>query len=325
MALRTLFILNPASRRGADRFGRLAASLKKALGEIEVVRTRAPLDAVRLAREAARGGFRRIVVGGGDGTLSEVATGVLEAGLGSQVEIGLIPLGSGCDFARSVGVPEHVEQAIAQLRDGESRIVDAGCLTRRTEQGVEQKRYFLNESGFGLSGMTVELVRQAGKRFGPRTAFAVGTVRAIARGGIPEVELRVDGQVVHEGGVALVVCGNGRYFGSGMRIAPEAVLNDGQFDLIVVSALGRAKLLSRFPSLYRGTHLRYPEVRTYRGGCIEAKWLGGGPARCEADGEPLGLLPIRWEICPGALRIAGLAEPPAPAWGGRGFGLNVSA
>ena len=315
MTVRTLFILNPASRRGSDRFGRLAASLREALGEMEVVRTRAPLDAVRLAREASRSGFERLLVGGGDGTLSEVATGVLEAGLGGEVEIGLIPLGSGCDFARSVGVPEPVEQAIAQLRSGESRLIDAGCLVRHTDQGGEQRRYFVNESGFGLSGMTVELVRRAGKRFGPRTAFALGTVRAIVRGGTPEVELRVDGEVVHEGGISLVVCGNGRYFGSGMRIAPEAVLNDGQFDLIVVSALGRAKLLSRFPSLYQGTHLRYPEVHRYRGRCIEAKWLGGGPARCEADGEPLGLLPIRWEICPGALRIAGLVQPPGPAWG----------
>ena len=317
MPVRTLFILNPASRRGADRFGRLAAQLRSALGDVEVVRTQAPLDAVRLAREAARTGFERLIVGGGDGTLSEVATGVLEAGLGQAVEIGLVPLGSGCDFARSVGVPAQTDRAIAQLSEGDSRLIDAGRITRFEAGQAEQQSYFLNEAGFGLSGMTVELVRQAGKRLGPRMAFAVGTVRAIVRGETPEVQLSVDGEVVHEGPVELVVCGNGRYFGSGMRIVPQAVLDDGQFDLVVVEKLGRGKLLSRFPSLYRGTHLKYPEVQVYRGQRIEAQRIGGGLARFEADGEPLGRLPVRLDLLPGAIRFFGVSSSPGPAFRSR--------
>jgi diacylglycerol kinase (ATP) len=306
----TLLVLNPtAGRGGLDRFGRLESMLRSALGDVEVARTRRPADAIRIAREAARAGVPRLVVGGGDGTLSEVVTGVLEAGLGEQTELGLLPLGSGCDFARSVGLPRRVDEAIALLRAGRRARVDAGRVSYRRRDGTSGTRFFLNEAGFGLSGLTVELVNRAGKSFGPTLAFALGSCAAILRGASPEISLRVDGQTVFEGAVSLVVCANGRYFGSGMQIAPEAAVDDGVLDVVVVEAIGRLRLLGRFPSLYRGTHLRYPEVRVHRGRRVEATLRGKGPGLIDVDGEALGELPLVVEVLPKAIGLFGL--PPA--------------
>jgi len=309
----TLVILNPTARRGADRFGRLEAMLREALGDVEVTRTRAPRDATRIAREAARAGVERIVAGGGDGTLSEVVTGVLDADLGQQVEIGLLPLGSGCDFARSVGVSRRIPEVVEALRDGARAVVDAGRITHCAHDGTTRTTYFLNEAGFGLSGLTVHLVNRLGKRFGPTLAFALGAVGAIVRGCGPEIELRIDGEIVFRGAVSMVVCGNGSHFGSGMRIAPNASLTDGFLDVIAVEKLGRLRLLSRFPSLYRGTHLRYAECTEHRGRRIEAKLLGHGPGLLDVDGEPLGELPVEIDVLPGAIRLFGLPSPLEPA------------
>lgn len=306
MPSQTLLILNPKAGRGAARFGRVQRIVTEALGEIEVARTRAPRDASRIAREAVRAGVSRVVVGGGDGTLSEVVTGLLEAGLGGYAELGILPLGSGCDFARSVGVPQGIEEAAALLRDGSRSRVDAARIRYRDERGQPRTSYFLNEASFGLAGLTVALVNRMGKRFGPRLAFALGSVGAILRGCEPDVSIRVDERTVFEGRISMVVAANGRHFGSGMKIAPDALVDDGALDVVIVERLSRMRLLARFPSLYRGTHLRYPEVRHHRGVRIEAILRGDDYAPLDVDGEAVGELSIEVEVLPKAIGIFGL-------------------
>jgi len=308
----TLVILNPRAGQGAARLARLRGLLRDALGSVELERTRAPRDAVRIAREAVRAGVERVVAAGGDGTVSEVVTGILEAGLGEQAEVGVLPIGSGCDFARSAGVPTRLGEAVALLRDGRRMRVDAGRVTYRARDGGTRTACFLNEAGFGLSGVTVDMVYRAGKRFGPGLSYALGSIGAILRGGVADVTLTVDERTVFEGPVSLVVAANGRHFGSGMRIAPEARLDDGVLDVVVVERVGRLKLLARLPSLYRGTHLRYPEVHFVRGARIEATPRGDGSAPLDVDGEPLGGLPARIELLPKAIRLFG-PPPSVPA------------
>jgi len=302
----TLLILNPKAGRGAARFGRVQRIVTEALGEVEVERTRAPRDASRIAREAVRAGVSRVVVGGGDGTLSEVVTGLLEAGLGGYAEVGILPLGSGCDFARSVGVPQGIEEAAALLRDGTRSRVDAARIRYRDDRGQPRTSYFLNEASFGLAGLTVALVNRMGKRFGPRLAFALGSVGAILRGCEPDVSIRVDERTVFEGRISMVVAANGRHFGSGMKIAPDALVDDGALDVVIVERLSRMRLLSRFPSLYRGTHLRYPEVHHHRGARVEASLRGHDYAPLDVDGEAVGELSVAIEVLPKAIGIFGL-------------------
>lgn len=276
------------------------------LGGLEIERTRAPRDAGRIAREAVRAGVKRLIVGGGDGTLHEVVTGLLAAGLGEDAEIGLLPLGSGCDFARTLGVPLDPQQAIAQLAGGVCRRVDAGRIVHRQRDDGERTVYFLNEASFGLSGLVVERVNRWAGRFGPRTSFVLGSLAAIARRPAASAVVRVDGQEVHSGPISVVVVANGCFCGAGMKIAPSAECDDGLFDVVVVEALSRPRLAWNLPSLYGGRHTEHPAVSVYRGVRIEAERQGGQGALLDVDGEGLGELPVEIELLPRAIGLFGL-------------------
>jgi diacylglycerol kinase (ATP) len=305
---RTLLILNPRSRNGVTgrRAESLVRRLREGLGPLEVERTRGPRDAERIAREAVRAGWERLIVAGGDGTLSEVATGLLAAGLGGYATIGALPLGSGGDFLRTLGVPRDLEHAIACLREGKPRPIDAGRASFVDVSGRPASAHFVNVASFGVSGRVVELVNRSPRLLGGRVSFLMGSLRAIARHRSESVSLRVDGELVHDGPLVLAAAANGRYFGAGMQIAPEARTDDGLFDVVAVCGLGRAQLLRRLPRLYRGTHLADPAVRFRRGRVVEAEPRGAAVA-LELDGEPLGRLPARFEMLPAALMLIGPA------------------
>lgn len=306
MAQRTLVIANPRSRNGATgrRWARLEGRVRDAIGDFEVAWTRAPRDAERLAREGVASGFERLLVAGGDGTLSEVATGLLAADLGQRVELGLLPLGTGGDFVCSLGVPRELDGALRCIAAGASRPIDAGRARFLGSDGCERVAYFVNVASFGISGLVNELVNRSTKAFGGTVSFLIGTLRGILRYRSQEVRIRVDGELVHAGPLVLAVGANGRQFGGGMRIAPDARIDDGLLDLVVVGQLPVPALLTRLPRLYAGTHLSDPAVVSRRGRVIEAD-AEPGTVKVELDGEPLGTLPARFELLPGALRMLG--------------------
>jgi len=229
VSLQTLVIVNPRSRNGATgrHWERVRRKLLGALGSFDVERTRGPRDAERIAREAVRAGVERVVVAGGDGTLSEVVSGLLGAGLGDRAEIGLLPLGTGGDFARTLGLPRDLDAAIACIAAGRPRRIDAGRVDYLDEHSREATAYFANVTSLGISGLTVQLVNRTTKVFGGTLSFLVGTVRSIARYRCPDVSVRVDGRIVHQGPLTLATAANGRYFGGGMQVAPEARTDDG--------------------------------------------------------------------------------------------------
>jgi diacylglycerol kinase (ATP) len=308
VAQRTLVIVNPSSRNGATgrRWHALEGRLRDALGPVEVEHTRAPRDAERLAREAVRAGVERVLVAGGDGTLSEVATGLLASDLAGYATIGLLPLGTGGDFVRSLGVPRDFAGALAQIAEGRIRKVDAGRVRFVGNDGADRTAYFVNVASFGISGLTDELVNRTTKRFGGTVSFLVGTLRAIFQYRGARVTLRVDGEVVHDDRLILATGANGRYFGGGMQVAPEARIDDGLLDVVIISNLSIPKLLTKLPKIYAGTHLADPATALHRGRVIEAD-AAPGLVKLELDGEPLGTLPARYEVLPGALSVFGPA------------------
>lgn len=309
MKRRTLAIANLLSAGGSTgrRWRRIESELRAALGSIEVEFTRAPRDAERLTREAVRAGYERIVVAGGDGTLSEVATGLLSAGLAHQAEIGILPFASGGDLARTLGIPRSLPAAVALLRDGVARRIDAGLARYVDADGSQHSSYFLNAASAGVSGLVMRLVNRSRKPFGSRAAFLLGSVRGIAAYRPAAAQLRVDGALVCEGELVLAAASNGCYFGGGMRVAPGACLDDGLFDVLWIGDLPRAQLLARLPRLYRGTHLGVAGVRHTRGRVVELEAAVPGAAAAaipiELDGEPLGAVPARFEVLPGAVAV----------------------
>lgn len=306
MSSRTLVVANPRSRSGATgrRFERVLAALRAALGELEVEWTRGPRDAERIAREGTRAGVSRLVVAGGDGTTSEVVTGILQADLGQEVELAVLPLGTGADLVRSLGVPRSLDEAVERIAEGRRRRIDAGRVRFVDRAGEERTTYFANMASFGVSGLVTELVNGTTKAFGGRISFLVGTLRALARYQSQDVSLSVDGKVVHEGPLVLATAANGRYFGSGMHVAPEARIDDGLLDVVVVPDLSKVRLLGELVRIYRGTHLGVRGVMLHRGRRIEAS-AEPGRVWIEVDGEPLGTLPAQVDVLPLALTVVG--------------------
>ncbi len=307
---RTLVIVNPRSGSGAT--GRawkwVSAKLRDVFGAVEVEHTRGPRDAERIAREGVRAGIERLIVVGGDGTVSEVVTGLLSAGLGSYAELGVVPCGTGGDLLRTYGLPRDVDGALERLARGKASPVDAGRVDYLDSTGRPARAYFLNVASAGMSGLTSALVNRAPKVLGGRLSFLVGVVHSILTYQSAPVSIHADGSLVYEGRLVLATAANGRYFGGGMHIAPKAVPDDGLLDLVIIPQLSRARLLTKLPSLYRGTHVEHPAVVFRRARRIDidaergAVWL-------ELDGEPLGQLPATFEVLPGAIQLIGAEVP----------------
>jgi diacylglycerol kinase (ATP) len=306
MSVRTLVVLNPRSRNGATRrrFASLETLLRDHLGSLEVEWTRAPRDAERIAREGVRAGIERIVVAGGDGTTSEVVSGLLGAGLGGYAEVAPLPLGTGGDLGRTLEIPRKLDLALQGIAAGKSRKLDAGRVRYRDRSGRERTVHFLNVTSFGVSGLITELVNRATKAFGGRVSFLLGTLRGITRYRPEMVRIRVEGELVHDGPLVLGTAANGRYFGGGMRIAPRAEPADGLFDVVVIPGFSKLRLLGELPRIYRGSHLEVPAVSFHRGQRIEAE-AAPGRVWMEIDGEPLGTLPASIEVLPAAISVLG--------------------
>lgn len=306
MSVRTLVVVNPRSRSGATQrqFASLQPRLRDSLGVFEVEWTRSPRDAERIAREGVRAGFERIVVAGGDGTTSEVVSGLLGANLGDYAEVAPLPLGTGGDLMRNLGVPRQLDRTLEGIAAGRSKRVDAGRVRYTDRSGRERTAHFLNVTSFGVSGLITELVNRATKAFGGRVSFLLGTLRGITRYRPEEVRIRVQGELVHEGPLVLGTAANGRFFGGGMQVAPQAEPADGLFDVVVIPGFSKLRLLRELPRIYAGTHLDVPEVSFHRGQRIEAE-AAPGRVWVEIDGEPLGTLPASIEVLPAAISVLG--------------------
>lgn len=301
-------IVNPQSRNGATgrRWSGLESRLRSALGPLEVEATRGPRDAERIAREGVRAGIERVVVAGGDGTVNEVASGLLAAGLGGYARLGILPVGTGGDLARGLGIPHEIDAAVDMLAADAHRRIDAGRIRYLDTGGKTVTSHFVNVASFGISGLVDQLVNSTTKRLGGTASFLIGTIKALARYRSREVTLRVDGEVVHAGPLVVAAAANGRYFGGGMHVAPEARIDDGLFDVVVVGDVPKRRLLAKLPLLYAGTHLQDPICRFVRGRVIEAE-ASPGEVLLDVDGEALGSLPARIEMLPGALAVIGAA------------------
>jgi diacylglycerol kinase (ATP) len=294
-----LVILNPAA--GGGRTVRFAAWLRERLGprpEARLEVTGRPGDAERLAADAAGAGHDRVIAIGGDGTVQEVVNGLL-AGSGTTPELGIVPLGSGNDLARSLSLP--VDPAVGWRAAIGRRAQPLDVVRARNGDGTE--RWFASAGGIGFDAqVAAAMIARRGWQAG-RAGYLLTTLAELRRFTNRPVVLRVDGRTsTHH--VLLVAIANGAYYGGGMRIAPDARADDGLLDVCVVGDISRLTAIQQLPNLYRGTHVRHPRVSMERGRTIEVDGDGAGDTRIHLDGEPFGSLPLRASVVPGALQVA---------------------
>lgn len=310
----TVVIVNPKSQGGAvgKRWPDLADSIARIL-PFDELHTSGPGDATLLTRQALQGGADRVIALGGDGTVNEVVNGFFDeqgAPVKPEATFGLLPYGTGGDFRRTMNIPRSLPEAAAIIAAGHRRRIDLGKLTYTAPPsagGGDQVRLFANIASFGVSGVVDRLVNESGKKLGGKLSFAIATARATWSYRNQRVELVFDGEPASrvELTVNTVAVANGRFFGGGMMMAPDADVEDGILDVVCMGDFGFGDLLRSGRRLYKGTHLTMDKVSHRRAKLVEALPMDPSEAvELDVDGENLGRLPARFEVAPAAIWMA---------------------
>lgn len=317
---RPFLIVNPSSGKmgGSRSLARFTAAVERALGDVDFAATERRGHAIDLARRAAGEGRETIVAVGGDGTLNEVVNGVMQArAAAAGARIGLIGLGTAGDFGHSLGIGRGLNDYLDAIASGHTRRVDLLRVAFRGHDGRPIERYVVNVLSVGPGGLVDRYVEKIPSLLGGRVSYGVASAWALAA--CPRARLRlrlsgVTGPVEREVSTYLLGLCNGAVFGGGMRLAPDAVPDDGLLDVMSVACDSKWTVARHLPKVYGGRHLGVPGVEALRCRAVEVELLDEAAAArfaLDVDGEPLGRLPLKAELVPGALTM--LAPAPAPA------------
>jgi YegS/Rv2252/BmrU family lipid kinase len=291
---RAFVVVNPVA--GGGRTRRLWPAVRDGLAraglDFDFAETRKPGEALLLARHAAAD-WPVVVAVGGDGTVNEVANGLVPVDGEARACLGVIPTGRACDTCRVLGVPHDHRAAIARLVAGTEARRDLGVI--RPDVGLGG--IFVGVAGAGFDAIIAARTARSG---GGRWSYLGAALGALREHRPAELGVVVDGRRVWSGRATTVVAANGPCFGGGMKIAPRADGADGVLDVVIVGDLGRAELVAWLPTIYAGWHVRNRHVTIRRETSIRVQ---ADALPVHVDGEPAGLTPVTMAVRPGALRV----------------------
>jgi len=269
----------------------MAQRLRAAGIAFELVETRSPGEGVALAERAARD-YDVVIAAGGDGTVHEVANGLLRAGAGAA--FGVLPLGSGDDFVKMLSPRD----AVARIAAYDVQALDAG----RIRAGGEQ-RYFANGMDIGFGAHGAYNIRKVPRVFTGLAAYLGAIALTLVRYPRLEVRLQLDGGEAYAQTTAMTAVMNGRAFGGSFHVCPDARADDGELDLLIAEGIGRLAILGLVPRIMRGTHGGDPRLKLLRAKAVTIE--STAPLLVEADGEIAfdDARRLEIEILPGALRV----------------------
>ncbi len=294
-------IVNPTA--GAGRTARLwpqIMSLFQRQGlRFEHDITEAPGHAIELAKVAAANGYNMVISVGGDGTINEIVNGLYAAGNIKDAMLGIVSTGTGGDYIRTIGIPRRYEEACRCFLEPKNLTVDLGVV-EYASNGQRAERLFVNFAGMGFDAEIVRRTTQQFKALGSLPSYLAGLLVTLLAYRNKDISLTVDGETENRR-VCTVVMNNGRYGGGGMLAAPDASINDGYFDVMIIGDLSKPDLLRSLPRIYKGTHLTHPKVTMKRAKEIEIR--SAQPMQLQADGELLGQVPARFRILPSVLKV----------------------
>jgi diacylglycerol kinase (ATP) len=296
-----VFVVNPASANGST--GRRWPEIAHRAAELglagESLLSERPGHATELARRAAEEGARLVVAVGGDGTVNEVANGLLAVG-GERPDLAVIARGTGTDFVRHFRIPTRLEEAVRVARAGTTRTIDAGRIGYRSWGGEDEHAYFVNSASAGMSGAVAQRANSSSKALGGKASFLYATLAVFARWHASEMEVEVD-EKRRSGLLYDAIVSNCRYLGGGMAMTPDAEPDDGLLDVLLIGDITRRDLALTLPKVYRGTHLPHPKAEALRGKRVVV--TSAMPLPVELDGEQPGTTPATFEVVPAAVRL----------------------
>jgi YegS/Rv2252/BmrU family lipid kinase len=269
----------------------------KALDGIETRLTEFPLHAREIAMNACLDGKTLLIASGGDGTVNEVTNGIFDAGANNKVALAILRSGSGNDFARILGIFSEKDSYDA-LRNRKSCFVDVGKATYINFNGKPESRIYCNFAGAGFDAETAKNVKKF--RWAKRLDYFLSLSTPLLRFSPKPIRLQVDDQDFGEEPRYFVNLANGRYAGRGIKLAPNACINDGKLDLLIAGSVGKAEAFMLIPHFYAGTHLKHKKIK-----CLPAKKvkIEGQDLYVHLDGEVVGTAPATLEVVPLALNV----------------------
>jgi diacylglycerol kinase (ATP) len=301
-----LIIVNPNAAGGkAERlFESIKDRLREALGELIVAVSRRPEDLAGHIDAAAAAGAERLIAVGGDGTNHAVVNALLNRPDAAAVPLafGSLPVGTGSDWARALGVPADLEVAVDWLARAQPTACDLGKVeySDPRQEGRRASRIFLNIASAGVSGEVDARVNRARRR--TAATFLRATVATLLKYRPQPVVVDCDGDRFYEGSSYLLAVANGRFFGRGMWIAPHALINDRLFDVVLVEGMPRLRILLALQTVFSGRHLDRKDVHSTRAGSVQVH-SEKGPLSLDLDGEEACGQDVQFTVLPQALRI----------------------
>ncbi len=306
---RPLLVVNPRSGGGktAEIFSSMQATIEHALGVADVVFTERSGHAIELSREATLAGRGLVIAVGGDGTFNEVVNGVLEAGGGEHTRVGIVGQGTGGDFRKSLDLEHRLDRYLDAIASGRERKLDIGKLRYKDDTGATRERYFVNILSAGMGGLVDRHVADASRALGGTVAYFGASVKALAQcreGRLRCTSTTDDAPTERRVRTYMIAICNGQYFGSGMRVAPMAKVDDGLLHVVSIGGASKLAFALTARSIYSGTHLGKPGTESWSCKKISIE-LENEEARerflLDCDGEPIGGMPIDVEVVPGAV------------------------
>jgi diacylglycerol kinase (ATP) len=253
----------------------------------------------KIAKDAARD-FKTIVSVGGDGTLNEIINGAY----GYDVDFAALPFGSGNDFLRTIGI-KTVKQAFESIIGGNIINLDLGLAEFYDEEENRKSRLYINMASLGIGSLVVDNIKNNINK-----SYLPSLIETIAKNRPFDVKISIEGNVKHNGTLWEAQINNGKYVGKGMKSTPEADINDGKLDIMLVDGISKANLYSALLLIYPGLHTIHPSVHFYKGQRVEIHPNKKENLSLILDGEPSGFAPVKFRVMPGAIRFryTGVAE-----------------
>ena len=289
-----LVIYNPIAGRGRVKkhWPEVQQGLIDAGIEFDVATTSAPLDAVKLAEKAATK-YSTVVAVGGDGTVHEVVNGLLRASNeGETITLGVVPLGNGDDFAKMVPPQTKIggkafdwRIAIEKINKGQTKLFDVGRMSgdQLLSDRDNKPQYFMNGMDIGFGAQAALNFTKVPIFLTGMAAYLAAIMKTLVDYHIPKVTIQIDNQEAFEQSTTMTAITNGRCFGSGFWVCPEAQVDDGLLDVMVTQSVGRLKIMRLIPKIMKGTHVNEPILKSYRARRVDIK--AHQPFVVEADGE----------------------------------------
>lgn len=300
-------VINPVAGAGrtAKRWPEIARVFKQEGLSFVHTFTEQAGEATDIVRRYLKEGHELIISVGGDGTNDEVINGFFHENraVSENAAVGFISTGTGGDLARTIGIPRDIARAVRHIKTSPLRLADVGRVNIYNDRGIRETRYFINIAGIGVDAEIVSRVNRTNKALGGFISFLWGTVIGLILYRNKRMAISIDGKFICDDPLTTIVIGNGCYFGGGMHIAPQALMDDGLFDIIILRNFSKAELLLNLPRVYSGSHMSHPKIFFTRGKHVVV--TSEEDALLNLDGEQIGRVPVEIELIPGAIKLKG--------------------